>query len=396
MVAIAPLSPEPIAVEARSCDLCGGADLASIWEFQHVAKTRERHFLWSVRVVVCKNCGFGFASPAPTAAALAAYYGNSYLPLKGQARDYSIEARLTVIGRHHAGPKGCYVEIGSNDNTEFAQALGQRFEAIRTVELNDASGATTTDAKDIADGSADIVASYFVLEHVPDVHGFLAHCARIVRPKGAVIVEVPDLRLYPSDPSSLLLHEHVNHFTPNTLTALAARHGLALREVGRQDCSRSFGFVAVFAPDPTVTKAIAAGPNPAEFAEAVACIRDGRAAIDAFDARLAATREKLAASVANGGSAVIWCANEVCRRLLDDAPPPKGVVIVDSNPLKANFLESVPVLQPEAAAESIRRARLFAICSPLYVGEIKNRIERIAGPNRERTYEVIDKAITAR
>jgi hypothetical protein len=61
----------------RLCEICGSAEHAEIFSWDHVAKTRIRDFKWSIRNVVCKSCGFAFVSPAPTPESLHEFYSRA-------------------------------------------------------------------------------------------------------------------------------------------------------------------------------------------------------------------------------------------------------------------------------------------------------------------------------
>lgn len=77
----------------------------------------------------------------------------------------------------------------------------------------------------------DVVTALHVLEHVPDVQGFLRRSAAWVRPGGHVLIEVPNYasrarRRRLANWSGLRPLEHVTHFTPDTLTRAFRRAGL--------------------------------------------------------------------------------------------------------------------------------------------------------------------------
>ena len=83
---------------------------------------------------------------------------------------------------------------------------------------------------DIAAGSLDAVTVWHVLEHLDDPGAALAEIHRWLRPRGAVLVGVPNLdslqaRLGGERWYHLDVPRHRVHFTPAGLAALLARHG---------------------------------------------------------------------------------------------------------------------------------------------------------------------------
>jgi SAM-dependent methyltransferase len=82
--------------------------------------------------------------------------------------------------------------------------------------------------------------SYFhVLEHLYDIDRALAEAARVLKPGGALLVEVPDAPHYFTTETVvgpmfwLGLKEHVNHFSPAALASALARNGFRLNVVDR-------------------------------------------------------------------------------------------------------------------------------------------------------------------
>lgn len=74
----------------------------------------------------------------------------------------------------------------------------------------------------------DIVIFYAVLEHMQDAGGFLRDVKSVLSKNGKIVLAVPDCGPYiQAGDISLLVHEHWNYFTKDTLEVLAANNGLS-------------------------------------------------------------------------------------------------------------------------------------------------------------------------
>jgi SAM-dependent methyltransferase len=359
----------------RACDCCASRDLEQLWRYTKKARTKHAHYEWDVRVVICRKCGFVFVSPCPTEAVLNAYYRDSFEYWKGQALDYSIDKRIHVIARYTRGlRRAVYLEVGSNESSRFNAALARHVSEIVNVELNEScSGCRSLES--LQGKEADILASYFVLEHVANPAAFLTGCARCLKPGGILIIEVPDLYGYPNDSAGLALWEHTNHFSPRTLAALAAAVGFRLLEVSHRFCSRSFGFTAVFC--------LEGGPQPidvgpSEYPLARSCVLEGLELIAEYRRWLGVARRRID-EAAKAGGVVLWAANGVCADLLEGYHLPSGAVIVDSNPEKQQYFPGLRVWRPHEAAAAITGSHLLVINTKLNAPAILDSVRREFG-----------------
>jgi len=353
----------------RSCPLCGETQVRDVWSYQHTEPTRQHRFLWSVRNVICERCGFSFVAPSPSAEQLADYYADAF-PLMGEGY-FSVEARMECLRRHSLGRKS-FVEIGSNTTGVFYSQLQAFFKEVTSVEINDACSCDAKSTAEIPDNSADVVAAYFVLEHVPQPGHFLSECRRIVRnDRGIVIIEVPDLHLYPQMIAALDTQEHLNHFSPLTLEWLAARSGLELIETSHRQCSRTFGFVAVFRP----AEPISYRPEWNERSAALASFSAGLELVRSKRQEVSEHRANLQEILGSGRKVVIWAANAMCRRLLDGFVNFEGLTIVDIDRAKLRFLDQIEVRHPDDAKREIVEADVIWICSPVHARNIGEYIE---------------------
>ncbi len=179
-------------LEPRDCENCGGNDLEQLWQLSHDARTRVGIYRFNRTDVICRNCGFVFSSPVYRETDLAEYYMNSFAAFEGAEPDYSVEKCMAFLTK--VSQKGeVFVEIGSNRPTVFHERVERLYERIRLIEPNNSVKRDDSALSDADAGIADVVAHYFVLEHVPRVRKFLRRCHDVRKIGGIMICEVPDL-----------------------------------------------------------------------------------------------------------------------------------------------------------------------------------------------------------
>ena len=258
----------------RACDCCESVDLEEVWSYSAQARTRSDVSLWEVRNVVCRFCGFAFVSPAPVPESLAAHYNDS-LPISEERQpDFSIVNRIGLIERHLplSPQQSVYLEVGSSTCPQFLAEVAKRFASAQTVEIYQNEDSSSGVIEDVPRETVDVLAAYFVLEHVPNPLTVLTRCANALKDAGTLIIEVPDLYQYPETTDGLAMHEHVNHFSLRSLSRLAAMVGLRLIDFSRSLRSHPGSFAAAFAKTYSTAQR---EPDPTERVMAMTCMGEG-------------------------------------------------------------------------------------------------------------------------
>lgn len=222
--------PEP---GPRPCPVCGATDHRPI-------PVRARDHL-----VRCGRCAMVFTGVTPTPAELAAYYGEypvhehvSPVTLKRYDELLADFARYRRTGRmlDVGCGAGLFLERARMQGwevhgTEFgARALAAcRSRGIRIIE-------GPLDPAHYPPASFDVLCSFEVMEHLTDPGAEMRRMKTLLRPGGALYITTPNYRsmgrlLAGSSWNVVNYPEHLNYFTPGTLTRLAERCGLHLRSV---------------------------------------------------------------------------------------------------------------------------------------------------------------------
>jgi 2-polyprenyl-3-methyl-5-hydroxy-6-metoxy-1,4-benzoquinol methylase len=165
----------------------------------------------------------------------------AYLQRVGHARMHAIE---DATGMRTAGSGPSLLDVGCGTGEVLAAAQERGWEATGVEPIakeaafaRDERGVnvltSTLEASGLPMHAFDVVSAFHVLEHIPAPAEFLRSIARWAKPGGHVVVEVPNFggraRLR-SEQFGGWRHlrplEHINHFTPTTLSQAFTLAGL--------------------------------------------------------------------------------------------------------------------------------------------------------------------------
>jgi len=208
-------------------------------------------------VVRCPACGLVFVSPRLTPAALQrlydepAYFDGGVYGDRSRWSPAMVLQRTWTRGRitrlvQQNPPPARLLEIGSGYGLFLAAARDAGYR-VSGVELSRTGVRVSGElGLDVFGGQlaqapqdpADVVCFWDTLEHVPDPLAFLGQVRSRLAPGGLFALSVPN---FSSIPARLLgarwwtlkPEQHIWHFTPRTLSSVAARAGLMITEVIR-------------------------------------------------------------------------------------------------------------------------------------------------------------------
>jgi len=248
-------------MEFVNCDYCGSYETETLFTLPDRILKEERLF----KIVKCANCGLVYLNPRPTDKENRKYYGQesfySYRELENflKKREPPLKRtksylRFLIFGKNrflinfllfflghrfgeipHGIKEGKILDIGCGDGL-FLFPLKKKgwqtygFEISRLVaERAKGSGIEVALGSELSevlypDNFFDVVRIWHVLEHLPHPFATLKEIHRILKPKGLLIIGVPNFnspfaRLFKKRWSGLQVPRHLFQFTAPSVTS---------------------------------------------------------------------------------------------------------------------------------------------------------------------------------
>ena len=350
-------------------------------------------------VVACEKCGFAFADNIPDQPAFDAYYAamskyeNSNR--QGESSETELERFRQVadllcpalkeiesildVGCATGGllaelKKRGYSNLQGIDPSPVCAEAAQKVHGINVRALPIRS-ANELDRK------YDVIILIGVLEHLRDLNEALAVLSSLLLPDGKFYLEVPDATRYSewfSAPFQFFSMEHVNFFSPSSISSLMAGHGFITKFTQR--ALRQLGPKAV---EPCVAglfeKSYSSRNQWQQDGETEPALRKYIESSRALDLRISETIERLALS---STPLLVWGTGTHTLRLLKTSALATANIraFIDSNSrYHGKTLHGLPILSPEQAPTS---GATVLISSHVAEEEIKHEIiDRLHWPN---------------
>jgi len=237
----------------RSCSICKSDDSEEVYQQPTKSIVGIGDIGYIQRIVICKNCGFVYSSPILPPESMSAFYAThsnyTYPQSKGKVpllRQNRWKKRYEFLENQLSGFKGKVLDVGcaTGDGLSLFKSKGWDVCGIdpspKTAELArefyDIKVITGVfDVSLIANEKPfDLIILCQVLEHMVSPNSTISDIFKILSPDGVVYIEVPNL-LCPYVSTGYFTFEHVNYFTPVTLTSLMESNGFTLCNMGDFD-----------------------------------------------------------------------------------------------------------------------------------------------------------------
>jgi 2-polyprenyl-3-methyl-5-hydroxy-6-metoxy-1,4-benzoquinol methylase len=208
---------------------------------------------------LCSNCGTVYTNPRPSLELLHHFYENSlnYTFWNDHIFPATEEVRRREIFKPRADrvlrkleeegiASFLLVEVGAAFGW-FCEEIKEANPQAKVIAIEPSNSLAETcrkkgiDTKNVAienlelDEQADVVVAFEVIEHIFSPKEFMSQIDRILKPGGMVFLSCPNLHGFDVQvlglKSSAFQHEHLNYFTPSSVTLLLNQAGFTEVEV---------------------------------------------------------------------------------------------------------------------------------------------------------------------
>jgi SAM-dependent methyltransferase len=229
----------------------GKLPLGNAFLSQNQVKTEKK---FDLDLGFCTNCNLvQQISPAPTSSLAHVYKNYRYVPVGGSLRSNLSTLSRAIFDEFNLDTNSFFVDIGSNDGAllsgvkDQCRILGiepaiEISELARKAGIETLTGFFTGDlAKRVVSerGHADVVTTTQVLQHIPDLEGFVKNVQLLLKPSGIFVVEgryfADTVKKFSFD---TVYHEMLYFFTLSSLAKFFDKIGL---EVFRAELVNVYG-----------------------------------------------------------------------------------------------------------------------------------------------------------
>ncbi|NMC64440.1 MAG: methyltransferase domain-containing protein [SAR324 cluster bacterium] len=384
----------------RECSVCGSVKKKVLFQ-QSFAFAPEGSLLDGYDVVICLNCGFGFADKIPEQDAFDAYYENmSKYEYEYKGGESDFDARRFPVGADFirslvADSNVSILDIGCT-NGGFLHALRQvGFRNVSGVDPSPicAQNAARLYGIEVLTGTLsrlpenlkkyDLVILSAVLEHVRDLNAALMQVRKILNPGSLLYVEVPDLSQFNNlqdAPFQEFSVEHVNYFSVFSLTNLLMTCGFERLE-SMQSSTVQRG--KIISPelkmmcrmvDMPMQERMTYDAKTQEYLEKY--IESSRA----IESRIHTAIDRL---VKDGRAIIVWGVGTHTQRLMAKSSLSCAniVAFVDSNPkYQSKSIKGIPIIAPK---DLLNRQEPILISSSFFQQEIEQHVRSVLGLKNE-------------
>lgn len=237
------------------CPLCGSADISKRLSVIDSTVSGE-----VFAVFHCADCSLRFTQDVPDADSIGKYYkSEDYIShtntskglvnrLYQLVRKKALKQKRKLIEKTTGIKNGNLLDVGSGTGSFAAEMKNDGWqvtglepdEDARKVaeEINGIKLSSIELIYNLPAGNFDVITLWHVLEHVPDLAGYIKQFKTLLKPDGKLFIAVPnytslDADIYKQYWAAYDVPRHLYHFTPKSMRMLMEKNELKIVDIKR-------------------------------------------------------------------------------------------------------------------------------------------------------------------
>ena len=238
----------PQLIHYTNCPVCGSGDIKNVLLAKDYTCSNENFV-----IAECTACTLRFTQDVPEAASIGQYYkSENYIShtntsrglinrLYQSVRKRTLKNKRRLIEKQTGINKGCVLDVGCGTGA-FVNEMKKSGWQVTGLEPDADARSVCKQVYDIelrsieqlfelAPSSFDAITMWHVLEHVHDLHGYLAQLKSLLKQNGKLFIAVPnytsmDAVIYKEHWAAYDVPRHLYHFSPASMLLLMEKYGL--------------------------------------------------------------------------------------------------------------------------------------------------------------------------
>lgn len=232
------------------CPICNKEDIGFLLHTKDYSLTQE-----SFQIIQCNHCNLKYTDPVPNKEEIGPYYNfTEYIShtddnhgiinkMYHKVRNRTLTQKTNWVQSLFTGFKGRLLEVGAGTGA-FANAMTKKGWEVTALEPDAASReralknyqlhiAPIDDLYTLNEHTYDVITLWHVLEHVHDLNDYLRTFYKLLRPKGRLIIAVPnytsfDAQYYKKYWAAYDVPRHLYHFSPDAMEFLSKKYKMQI------------------------------------------------------------------------------------------------------------------------------------------------------------------------
>jgi 2-polyprenyl-3-methyl-5-hydroxy-6-metoxy-1,4-benzoquinol methylase len=235
------------------CPVCDAAGIQKFLTATDHTVSNEQFEVWQ-----CANCSLRFTQGVPDQDNIGKYYqSEDYIShtetSKGivnrlylLVRQFTLRSKENFIKEHTGLKNGNLLDVGAGTGA-FVHRMQTAGWQVTGLEPDDKAIQRASSQYGLSllpvsslfhlrPASFDAITLWHVLEHVHDLHGYMAQLKNLLNPSGKLFIAVPnytsdDAEFYRAHWAAYDVPRHLYHFSPAAMNVLVEKHGLRVKKM---------------------------------------------------------------------------------------------------------------------------------------------------------------------